>query len=125
MPAGLALPHKVIRGALQLSDDVEQTGKVIMIACGPRNNENPWNGAGIEVEPFDIDGKATRARIEHGVRGHFIRLKLLRRAELRSIEFKPQDDDLEVRITYFDIVRSRRAVATYLVGQLLSFSNGG
>lgn len=123
MPTGLDLPHRVTRGRLGTLEGPEQILKLVMIACGPRECENPWNRAGTEVNPFEIDTPEYRARIRVGIGEHFAKLREQRRAELREVKFVSRDDNLEVRVTYFNLAESRVATAVVSVGK--AFSGGG
>jgi hypothetical protein len=125
MPTGLDLPSKTVRGKLQTVSGKTQNLKITMILAGPRQNANPWNKAGIEIAPFELDGPDLRGRITQGVREHFGRLKAQQRMELRAIDFRQTDNDLEVTIEYFDIVEGEKAKAVFNVGQAFAFGAGG
>lgn len=119
---GLAMPHKIINGKLQLEDGAQQLAKVIMIAVGPRNNTNPWNEAGIDAAPFRLNDVATRALIRNGIERHFTRLERAGRAVLESMEFVQEEAVLSVELRYKDLVRNKKATATLPV--LQAFGGG-
>jgi len=116
---GLALPHKIINGRLQLEDGEDQLLKVIMIAAGARENQNPWNKAGIETDPFLLNDPTTRAKINRGLEEHFSRLERAGRASKKSIRFRQEESTLWVDVVYLDLVRGVQASKSFPIVQAL------
>lgn len=116
---GLAMPHKIINGKLQLEVGAKQLAKVIMIAVGPRNSTNPWNVAGIQAAPFGLNNTATKTRIRSDIERHFSRLERTGRARLETMEFVQEEELLSVSIRYRDLVRGKTETATIPVLQTL------
>ena len=101
---GLGLPHRISRGRLLLDAGEEQLLKIIMIACGDSESDNPWNEAGIVHPLFSLDTPRQRSKITRQVGIHFARLKRRGRAELDDISYESEDGVLNVTVTYKDLV---------------------
>lgn len=114
---GLAMPHKIINGKLQLEEGSSQLSKVIMIAVGPRNCSNPWNQAGIEAAPFGLNDMKTKMRIRKDIERQFARFERTGRARLESLEFVQEEELLSVSIRYRDLARGKTETATVPVLQ--------
>lgn len=118
MPTGLSMPHDTSNGRLVLTDGEVQLAKIIMIAAGPRPNENPWNRAGVNIRVFGANDSATRASIRLGIGDHFKLLESMKRARLVSVTFSEQDDGgtLAVTVVYRDLSTSATKTATIAIG---------
>lgn len=104
MPSGISMPPRIVNGKLVRESGRDQTRKLIMIAVGPDDSENPWNTAGSRLPLFDVDTPEYRASLTARIERHFKRFEGDGRAKLTSISYRSRFGSLFVDVTYKDLV---------------------
>jgi hypothetical protein len=103
--SGLAIPIRTLNGRLTLQSGERQTGKVILLAMGDGDNENPFNDdVGIQYPVFDLNNPSTQAVVQREIEQHFARFEADLKARLVDIQFVAEaEGELTVRIRYQDL----------------------
>lgn len=105
MSTGISMPPRIVNGRLALESKGSQTRKVIMIAVGSDESENPWSEAGAKLPLFDLNTPEYRASLIAKIERHFRRFEGDGRASLVSVSFRPsRSGTLLADVTYKDLV---------------------
>jgi len=106
MAKGLAIPVRAVHGRAVLTDGADQMRKIVMLALGDGESDNPFNGSdvGLRGELFHLDGSAMRSLVRRSVEAHFRRFQADDRAQLVAADFfKAQGGEVNLFVRYTDL----------------------
>lgn len=118
MTRGIAIPVRTRNGRLVMDEGERQTAKLIVLAVGDGDNENPFNfNVGVQYPLFDLADKTAQANVRRSIEAHFARFKAALKARLVSLSFDTGETSGEHKVTvrYQDLETDEEQEATRTV----------